>query len=147
MSVASARGEGKSSRTTSGETCYDLADGENAQMAMIFDTLKLSKSLREAEFTDSQADALATALSEQVQDTPASKADLLHLEITIGAKLTELSKDNSDLRADMVDEFAKVRTEMSLMRTDMIKWIVTAIAFNDVATAGLFVTFFKLFVK
>ena len=36
---------------------------------------------------------------------------------------------------------------MSLMRADTIKWIVTAIGFNFIATAGLFLTFFKLFAK
>ena len=116
-------------------------------MTMIFDTLKLSKSLRDADFSETQADALAAALSEQVQETLATKADLLHLEMKFGEKITELRSEIAELRAEMMAEFAKIRTEMSLMRADTIKWIVTAIGFNFIATAGLFVTFFKLFAK
>ena len=98
-------------------------------MAMIFDTLKLSKTLRGGDFSERQADALASALSDQAQDVLATKSDLVHLEMTILAKI-------ADLRADL-------KSEMSLLRADTIKWIVAAIAFNIAANAGLF----KLFAR
>ena len=41
--------------------------------ALIFDTLKLSKSLQ-SEFTPAQADALASALASSAHDTVATKA-------------------------------------------------------------------------
>ena len=56
---------------------------------MIFDTLKISKSLRDADFSETRADALAVALSEQVQETLATKADLLYLEIKLEEKIAE----------------------------------------------------------
>ena len=105
-------------------------------MAMIFDTLKLSKSLRDAEFSERQANALAAALSEQARDTTATKADLLNLEMKLGEKIAEV-------RAGMTVEFSKVRTEISSMKAETIKWIVAAIAFNIAANAGLF----KLFAR
>lgn len=78
--------------------------------AMIFDTLKLARAPR-TDFTQDQAEALASAIAASAQDSVATKADLSELEV------------------------------------DLVRWIVTAIAFNFLATAGLFIAFSKLFNK
>jgi hypothetical protein len=51
------------------------------EAAMIYDTLKLSKSLREhGNFTQEQAEALAEALNQAAQDNLATKGDLSELK-------------------------------------------------------------------
>jgi hypothetical protein len=96
--------------------------------ALIFDTLKLSKSLR-SDFTPEQADALASALATSAQDTVATKADIIAL------------------RADLTEFKAAAKADLLELKVDLVRWIVTAIAFNFVATAGLFLGFAKLFAK
>ena len=90
---------------------------------MIYDTLKLSRALR-ASFTEEQADTLARASSASTEVSVATKADVLALKAEIANVRGEV------LRAEL--------------KTDMVRWIVTAIAFNFVGTVGLMVLVAKL---
>ena len=53
-----------------------------------FDTLKYSKKLREAGFTEQQAEIQAEALKELIEDKLATKQDLKELEARLTYKLT-----------------------------------------------------------
>ena len=82
---------------------------------LVFDTLQLAKDLRD-HFPTDQAEAIATALSRNASERIATKDDV------------------ADLKAGMAGPRADMAT----------KWIVSAIAFNFLATAGLFIGVFKL---
>ncbi|WP_158812026.1 hypothetical protein [Beijerinckia sp. L45] len=107
--------------------------------ALIFDTLKLSKLLR-SDFTPEQADALASALSTSAYDTIATKAGIQELRAEIVAL-------KGATKADLVEFKAATKSDILELKVDLVRWIVTAIAFNFVATAGLFLGFAKLFAK
>ena len=58
--------------------------------AIAFDTLKYAKKLREAGFSQQQAELQAEALSEIVEDRLATKQDLKELEMVTKQELKEL---------------------------------------------------------
>ena len=63
---------------------------------MIYDTLKLSKKLRDkAHFTAEQAEGLTEALNEAVQDNLASKSDIMGLKADIQSVRREISERSS----------------------------------------------------
>jgi hypothetical protein len=51
--------------------------------AIAFDTLKFAKRLKEAGFTEQQAEALAAAEAEFIEENFATKRDLKELEVAI----------------------------------------------------------------
>lgn len=53
-----------------------------------FDTLKYAKKLKEAGFTDTQAESQAEAMAELVDNKLATKQDLIALEERLSYKLT-----------------------------------------------------------
>lgn len=55
-----------------------------------FDTLKYAKRLKDAGFTESQAEALAAAQAELIEDAVASKRDLKELEGVLKRDLQEI---------------------------------------------------------
>lgn len=55
--------------------------------AIAFDTLKYAKRLKEAGFTETQAEVLAAAQAELIEDNLATKRDLKELEHRLAAKL------------------------------------------------------------
>ena len=96
--------------------------------AVAFDTLKLSRTLREkAKLSPEQAEGFADALSEAVQNDLATRSDLtgeigkLRTEMTSEfAKVrTEMTSEFAKVRTEMTSEFAKVRTEIDLLRSEM----------------------------
>ena len=99
-------------------------------MAVLFDTLKFVRELRPA-FSQEQAEALATAVAASAQDNIATKADLAALR-------AELKSDFSDLRVEL-------KGDITTAKLDLARWIVTAIVFNFVATAGFFATALRVF--
>lgn len=54
---------------------------------MLYDTLKLSKSLRDRGFSQEQAEGLAEMLNDAAQDTLATKSDIAELRFEIVALL------------------------------------------------------------
>ncbi len=88
---------------------------------MIYDTLKLSQALRTS-FTPDQAETLASAFAESTQDTVATKAGVRELR-------------------------PELKTDVASMKTDLVRWIVTASAFNLLATVGLMVVVARLVTK
>lgn len=59
-----------------------------AMSDITFDTLKHAKKLREAGFTEQQAEAQAEALREIIEDKLATKQDLKQLEERLSYRLT-----------------------------------------------------------
>jgi hypothetical protein len=87
--------------------------------ALLFDTLRLSRTLREkGHFTTEQAETLAEALSEASQNDLATKADIAQLE----AKLAET-------------------------KADILKWMVGAIGFQTLVILGALVSLARIFAK
>ena len=106
-------------------------------MAVLFDTLKFVRELRPA-FSQEQAEALATAVAASAQDNIATKADLAALRAELVATRAELKSDLSDLRVEL-------KGDITTAKLDLARWIVTAIVFNFVATAGFFATALRVF--
>lgn len=143
---------------------------------MLFDTLKVSKALQRS-FTAEQAETLAEVLNEAGTEELATKADLhalrtelkadfdtLRAEVKadinafgtevkadISAFRTEVKADLQTLRAesqaDMRNEISAIRGEISALKTEGVRWIVGAIAFNLLGTAGLISSLFRAFAK
>src|ERR1700730_4651225 len=89
---------------------------------MIYDTLKLSKSLRDkAHFTPEQAEGLAEALNEAAQSDLATKTDTLGLKADIQSVRGEIQS---------------VRGEISAAKVELLKWLIGAIGFQTVAIIG-----------
>jgi len=70
-------------------------------MTAVFDTLQYAKKLREAGFTEQQAEVQAEAMAELVDDKLATKRDMLELKLElkrdIEALRVELKRDMKDL--------------------------------------------------
>ena len=75
-------------------------------MAIAIDTLAYARRLREAGFSEQQAEAQADALAAAMTDTLATKQDLRELE-------TRTSAEFAVVRHEMAAEFAAVRHEMA----------------------------------
>jgi hypothetical protein len=98
--------------------------------ALLFDTLRLSRTLRDkGHFTSEQAEALAEALGEASQGDLATKADLAGVRTEIAELKTEL------------------KSEIAEMRTDLLKWIIGAIGFQTVVILGALISLIKIFAK
>jgi len=73
---------------------------------MAIDTLKVAKRLREAGFTDPQAEAVVAAVQDAAEGAEfATKGDL-------GEARTELKAEIAELRTELKAEIAELRTEL-----------------------------------
>ncbi|MGQ0591991.1 MAG: hypothetical protein ACT4QB_04875 [Gammaproteobacteria bacterium] len=68
--------------------------------AIAFDTLKFAKRLKEAGFTEQQAEALAAAEAEFIEQNLATKRDIADLKRELEVKIEQI---RSDLARDMKD--------------------------------------------
>jgi len=71
--------------------------------AIAFDTLKFAKRLKEGGFTDQQAEALAQAEAEFIEQNLTTKRDLKELEVA-------LKRDIEELRADLKRDLKELET-------------------------------------
>jgi hypothetical protein len=91
-----------------------------AMNALLFDTLGLSRTLRDkGHFTCEQAEALAEALGQARHGDLATKADL-------AAAIAELKTE--------------LKTEIAETKTDLLKWIIGAIGFQTVVILGALIS-------
>jgi hypothetical protein len=102
---------------------FPWAGPHNARMnALLFDTLRLARTLREAgHFTPEQAETLAEALGQAQHGDLATKADVARLE-------------------------AEIAAVESRLKDDMHRWI-GAIGFQTIAVLGTLVALARIFVK
>jgi hypothetical protein len=96
--------------------------------AILFDTLRLSRTLRDkGHFTSEQAEALAEALGEAGQGDLATKGDLAAVKAEIA---------NLATKADIAEA-----------KADILKWVVGAIGFQTVVILGALVSLARIFAK
>jgi hypothetical protein len=101
-----------------------------AMNALLFDTLRLSRTLRDkGHFTSEQAEALAEALGEASHGDLATKADLAAMRTEIGELKTEL------------------KTEIAGTKADLLKWIIGAIGFQTVVILGALISLIRIVAK
>ncbi len=98
--------------------------------AVAYDTLKLSKALEAASFTPAQAEGLTKALTESAQDNLVTRQDLLLVEGNLSSRIA--AGDASVIALE-----GSIAMQIASLKVDLIKWIVAAIAFNFIGTAGL----------
>jgi uncharacterized protein YicC (UPF0701 family) len=80
---------------------------------MAIDTLKVAKRLREAGFTEPQAEAVIAAVQEGTEGTDlATKADFAELR-------TKLTTEIAELRTELTTEIAELRTELKAEIADL----------------------------
>jgi len=116
---------------------------------LLFDTLKLSRTLRDkGHFTSEQAEALAEALGEASQDNLATKGDLLALKSEMKTEIaelrTELQTGLTELRAELrnglagaekglAEGRAEAKTGLAELKSELLKWIIGAIGLQTIA--------------
>lgn len=113
---------------------------------MLFDTLELSKALQPS-FTPEQAEALVHALGKASSDQLASKADIVELKSEVAAVRSEIAAVRSEMQTLEANLTGMITAQISLLRAETLKWIVSALAFNFIGTAGLIITLTKVFGK
>ena len=81
---------------------------------MIYDTLKLSKTLRDKGFSSEQAEGIAEALNEATQSDLATKSDILSL-----------------------------KTDIAELKAELLKWLIGAIGFQTVVIIGAMIAIMR----
>jgi hypothetical protein len=127
-------------------------------MSLVFDTLKLSKALGRA-FTPEQAEVLTEALTVNVSDGLATKADLSVLQAEVKAEIAALdAKLSGDIAAldtrltgsiaaldtKLTTKLSAVETAVANSRAELVRWIVTSLAANTVAMIAIAFTVAKI---
>ncbi len=120
--------------------------------AIAYDTLKLSKALEAASFTPAQAEGLTKALTDASLSNFASKQDLLQVEANLSSRIAAVEASVTGLAASVTAVAASVTAlegsvamQIAALKVDSVKWIVAAIAFNFIGTAGLIIALVKGF--
>jgi hypothetical protein len=103
--------------------------------AVAFDTLKFAKRLKEAGFTEQQADALASAQVDLIEANLATKADILglkrdikELENATKADILGLARDIEALRADLQRGLKDLGYRLTIRLGGMIAVAVVTVA-------------------
>ena len=97
-----------------------------AMTAITFDTLTYAKRLRDAGFTEQQAEAQAEALHAVVDENLATKRDVEQLRC--------------ELKGEMKQMESRLRLDLAENKADLLKWIAGLLIFQ----AGFIVTLIKL---
>ncbi|MGH8550628.1 MAG: DUF1640 domain-containing protein [Methylococcales bacterium] len=84
--------------------------------AIAFDTLKFAKRLKEAGFTEQQAETLAAAEAELIENNLATKRDLKELEVALKRDVKELEVT---LKRDIKELEVKIEQNHSDLVRDM----------------------------
>jgi DNA-binding transcriptional MerR regulator len=91
---------------------------------MAIDTLKVAKRLREAGFTEPQAEAVVAAVQDGTEgaDT-ATKADIAELRSELKADIAELrgelKADIAELRSELKADIAEIKAEIAELRSEL----------------------------
>jgi len=100
--------------------------------AIAFDTLKFAKRLKEGGFTDQQAETLAQAEAEFIEQSLASKRDVKELETAVKRDVKELEialkRDIEELRADLKRDLKELEYRMTIKLGAMLAVAVGAMA-------------------
>ena len=86
--------------------------------AMAFDTLKFAKRLKEGGFTDQQAETLAQAEAEFIEQNLSTKRDLKELEVALKRDIEELrggvKRDIDELCADLKRDMKELEYRLTI---------------------------------
>jgi len=110
-----------------------------AMNTLLFDTLRLSRTLRDkGHFTSEQAEALAEALGEASHGDLATKADLA--DLATKADLAAVRTEIAELKTELKIEIAGIKIEL-------LKWIIGAIGFQTVIVLGALISLIRIAAK
>ncbi|MCI0598096.1 MAG: CCDC90 family protein [Beijerinckiaceae bacterium] len=110
--------------------------------AILFDTLRLSRTLRDkGHFTSEQAETLAEALGEATHDDLATKADMAALKVEFAGVRAEIA----GVKAEIANLATKA--ELAEVKADILKWVVGAMGFQTVLIVGALVSLVRIFAK
>ncbi|TNC11084.1 DUF1640 domain-containing protein [Methylobacterium terricola] len=132
--------------------------------AVVFDTLKLARTLRDkAKLSPDQAEGFAEAISEAVQGDLATKADvkasesalradIKAVETSLRAEITsvetslraEIKVVANDLRTTEATLRAEIKSQVADAKADIIKWMVGAVGLQTVAIIGAMITLVRI---
>lgn len=153
----------------------DAASHSAGVNALLFDTLRLSRILRDkGHFTSEQAEALAEALGEASHGDLATKADLASLatkadlanfatktdlanfatkadlaavRTEVAELRTELKTEIAELKSELKSEIAELKIEIGGIKIELLKWIIGAIGFQTVVVLGALISLIRLAAK
>jgi ribosomal protein L29 len=112
---------------------------------MAIDTLKVAKRLREAGFTEPQAEAVIAAVQEGTEGADlATKADLAELRAELKAEIAELcaelKAEIADLRCELRQSELRLDAKIEAIKADILNrifgLILGTLAVNIVAIVG-----------
>ncbi|MGQ0591409.1 MAG: hypothetical protein ACT4QB_01840 [Gammaproteobacteria bacterium] len=103
--------------------------------AIAFDTLKFAKRLKEAGFTEEQAEALADAEAEFIEQNLATKRDIAdlkrdikELEVTLRNGIKQLDVRIEQIRSDLARDLKDLEYRMTIKLGTMMVIAVGAVA-------------------
>ncbi|MBA2594664.1 MAG: DUF1640 domain-containing protein [Gammaproteobacteria bacterium] len=103
--------------------------------AIAFDTLKFAKRLKEAGFTEEQAEALADAEAELIEQNLATKRDIAdlkrdikELEVTLGNEIKQLDVKIEQIRSDLARDLKDLEYRITIKLGTMMVIAVGAVA-------------------
>ena len=113
---------------------------------MAIDTLKVARRLREAGFSEPQAEAVVAAVQEGAEGADlATKADLKLLGTELKAEMAALA---AELRSEMAALNIQLRTEIQSIKSEMLgrmlQMILGAVLINLIGMVGTLFAFAKL---
>ena len=107
----------------------------NAMNAIAFDTLKFAKRLKEAGFTEQQAEALADAEAEFIEQNLATKRDIAdvkrdikELEVTLRNEIKRLDVKMEQIRSDLARDLKDLEYRMTIKLGTLMVVAVGAMA-------------------
>ncbi len=110
-------------------------------MPAAIDTLKLAKRLREADFTEVQAEALAEAVAEATVENVATKLDIAELRGELKRDIAdlrdELKQDIADLRSELKRDIAVLDVKIAALESRMLRWMGAGFAATIAVLAAL----------
>lgn len=88
-------------------------------MPAAIDTLKLAKRLREADFTEVQAEALAEAGAEATVENVATKLDIAELRGELKQDIADLDAKYESLRAELKQDIASLDAKYDRLTAEL----------------------------
>jgi len=96
----------------------------NAMNAIAFDTLKFAKRLKEAGFTEQQAEALADAEAEFIEQNLATKLDIAEIKrdiIDVKRDINDVKRDIKELEVTLRNEIKQLDVKIEQIRSDLAR--------------------------
>jgi molecular chaperone GrpE (heat shock protein) len=119
---------------------------------MAIDTLRVAKRLREAGFTEPQAEAVTAAVQEATQGAElATKVDLAEVKAEVAEIKTDLAEVKADvatLRSELRQSELRLEAKIEAVKTDILSrvfsMILGALVVNIIAVVGAIFAVAKL---